>query len=239
MADNGSKLSIELSSVSRQNKAEILFNHLYFGFDDENVRAQLSIDTRYREVVDHTGFNPRILESVTLLAKHKSVEEFYAAIFAALANPDLIWSGSFQQLPRLAVDILLQLAAHPGTHMRIEELRRAVSIADERDWIPALKVLESTWIRLSPTSGPVAYASLFDASRRDFLLRRIEEPQYLQALLGCLADCGQLAYLLRLSGYLEDRLSEPLQTPRPRLKQNLTRHLPELTSSFAKPARNR
>lgn len=228
MADNGSKLSVELSSINRQGKAEMLFNHLYFGFDDEDVRAQLSIDTRYREVVDHTGFNPRILESITLLTRHKSVDEFYRAIFAALANPDLIWSGSFQQLPRVAVDILLQLAAHPGTHIQIEDLRRAISVVDERDWIPALKILESTWVRLSPTSGPVTFASLFDASRRDFLLRRIEEPQYLQALLGSLADCGQLAYLLRMSGYLADRLSEPLQTPRPRLKQNLTRYLPEL-----------
>ncbi|GGI90760.1 nSTAND3 domain-containing NTPase [Pseudarthrobacter scleromae] len=228
MADNGSKLRIELSAVSRQNKAEMLFNHLYFGFEDENVRTQLSTDMRYREVVDHGGFNPRILESVTLLTKHKTVDEFYTAMLGALANPDLIWSGSFQQLPRLAVDILLQLAAHPGTHMRIDELRLAVSITDERDWIPALKILESTWIRLYPTSGPVAFVSLFDASRRDFLLRRIEEPHYLQAVLGSLADCGQLAYLLRLSGYLEDRLSEPLQTPRSQLKQSLSHHLLEL-----------
>jgi hypothetical protein len=228
MADDTSKISIDLSAIGRQSRAEMLFNHLYFGFEDQETRSQLAVDTRYRKVVDHKAFNPRILESVTILKKHESVDQFYETMFEALANPDLIWAGSFHQLPRVAVDILLQLASNPVEKVEMQQLRRVISVEDERQWVPALKTLDATWIHLYPASGEVKTATLYDASRRDFLLRRIEEPPYLQALLGKVGNCGQIGYLLRLSGLLTDRLSDVANEPRSILRTNLRQHLPEL-----------
>lgn len=228
MAGDTSKISIDLSAIGRQSRAEMLFNHLYFGFEDQEVRSQLAVDTRYRQVVDHKAFNPRILQSVTLLKKHETVDQFYQTMFEALDNPDFIWAGSFHQLPRVAVDILLQLASNPVERMDIQQLRRVISVEDERQWVPALKTLDATWIHLYPRSGEVRSAMLYDASRRDFLLRRIEEAQYLQALLGKVGNCGQIGYLLRLSGLLTDRLSDVRSEPRSMLRTNMRQHLPEL-----------
>lgn len=236
MADDASKLSVDLSAIGRQVRAEMLFNHIYFGFEDQEARSQLAVDTRYREVVDHKAFNPRILESVTLLKKHESVDHFYDALFDALDNPDLIWAGSFDQLPRVAVDILLQLASTPSDKVEIQQLRRAISVEDERQWVPALKTLDATWIHLHPASGEVKSAALYDASRRDFLLRRIEEPQYLQALLGKVGNCGQIGYLLRLAGLSTDRLSTTGHESRSVLRNNLREHLPELDQVIASTA---
>ncbi|MFJ4029528.1 restriction endonuclease [Paenarthrobacter sp. NPDC089989] len=228
MANDASKISISLSSISRQARAEMLFNHLYFSFGNQEDRSRLAVDTRYRAVVDHKAFNPRILESIVLLRKHDNIDQFYGALLEALNNPDLIWAGSFNQLPRIAVDILLQLASDPTEMVEIQGLRRSIAVPDERQWIPALKTLESTWIHLNPATGEITSASLYDASRRDFLLKRIDEPQYLQSLLGWLRNCGQVGYLLRLSGLMKDRLSDVPNEPRTGLRTSLQQHLVEL-----------
>ncbi|NMR28637.1 restriction endonuclease [Crystallibacter degradans] len=228
LGDDHARLKINLSDIGRQAKAEMLFNHLYFAFEHESFRTGFAKDLRYRKVVDHESFNPRILESVTMLTRHEKIDEFYEEILGALDNPDAIWSGSFRQLPRLAVDILFQLVADPGVLVPLDDIRRAVSMEDERNWIPALKVLEDTWIRLTPQTGHAQYTSLFDASRKDFLLRRIDEAHHLQALWPRLMKCAQIAYLLRLAGYLDDRIIGSSERPRPELRASLAELLPDL-----------
>lgn len=222
-----SKLTIDLEKISRLNKAEILFNHLYFGFDDEAIRRQLALDARYLQVVDHIAFNPRILETVAIVNHHNDVESFYAQLFEALENPEEIWSASFRQLSPLAVDILLHMASEPG-NLTLEELNFAIKINEEREWMPTLRILDGTWIRLIPRTGPVTSVSLFDPSRRDYLLGQFEERHFLKRLLGSLVKCSQLAYLLRLAGYLQITVSGEHLKNRPALSESLARELHNL-----------
>jgi hypothetical protein len=177
-----SKFQIELSKVSRLERGKMLFNHLYFGFSERSeLKAELSTDERFIEVIDHVGFNPRVLEAVALKQRHQSVDEFYEALFDALDHPNSLWAGSFAQLSKTAVSILFQLSMSPQTSVPIEEVRRSVSVDDPREWIDALKVMEDTWIRLSPERGTAVDMQLFDPSRRDYLLGLLDRPH---------AECG-------------------------------------------------
>lgn len=204
LADDQSKIRIELDKISRISRAQMLFNHLHFGFQDDAARAVLACDGRYRQVVDHPGFNPRILESVVLGQKHSDVDSFYSSLFKALDHPESIWAGSFRQLSTTAIKILFQLAAWPSVSMPIDKIREAVRPEDPREWLPALKVLENTWIRLTATSGAVDKASLFDPSRRDFLLDLLDDPVYFDAVLDSASSLRQVTYLWRLAGLIED-----------------------------------
>lgn len=204
LADDQAKIRLELLEIDRIGRARMLFNHLHFGFSDPSSRTALASDIRYRDVIDHDNFNPRILESVALRQKHSTVDDFYAAISYALDHPDEIWAASFQQLSPTAILILFQLAVWPSPSMPLESIRLAVSANDPRQWHGALKVLEHTWIRLHAASGAVERASLFDASRRDFLLDLLDDASYFDSALMRLSSLQQLNYLLRLSGITED-----------------------------------
>jgi hypothetical protein len=198
-----SKFQIELSKVSRLDRAKMLFNHLYFGFSESSdLKAELSTDERFIEVIDHVGFNPRVLEAVALKQHHQSVDDFYATLFDALDHPNSIWAGSFAQLSKTAVSILFQLSMSPQTSVPIEEVRRSVSVDDPREWIDALKVMEGTWIRLSPDRGTAVDVQLFDPSRRDYLLDLLDQPSHFDAAMKRISTIEQLNYLSRLAGLI-------------------------------------
>ncbi|WP_315915600.1 restriction endonuclease [Arthrobacter sp. lap29] len=229
------KLTIDLAQISRLNKAEILFNHLYFGFENDSIRRMLASDVRYLQVVDHIAFNPRILETVAIVNTHIDVDSFYVRLFESLENPEEIWSVSFRQLPSLAVDILLRLASEPE-RLTLDELRFHININEEREWMPTLRILDGTWITLNPRTGPVTSVALFDPSRRDYLLSQFEEEHFLKRLLENLVKCSQLAYLLRLAGYLQNTVSGEHFKNRPVLGGNLAGELHSLDYLIVKVA---
>jgi hypothetical protein len=208
----------------------MLFNHLHFGFQDVASRTVLASDDRYRKVVDHSGFNPRILESVVLGQKHADVDSFYAALLEALDHPESIWAGSFRQLSTTAIKILFQLAAWPSASMPLEKIRDAVRPEDPREWLPALKVLENTWIRLTATSGAADHASLFDPSRRDFLLDLLNDPVYFDAVLDSMSSMGQIIYLWRLAGLIDDAVDRTQSDRSPLLRACAERRVTDLDS---------
>lgn len=176
------RLSVEMNDISRIDKARILFNHLYFSYDGSFMLEDLSRDTRYRSVVDHANFNPRVLESVVLVKRPETIDALYSALASALDHPDLIWRSSFEQLSIMSVRILLQLAIEPGRELPATTVESLASSDDPRDYVNALRVLEGSWIRIEGSSTG-ADISLYDPSRRDFLLDQLENgPLFLQAV---------------------------------------------------------
>lgn len=229
LSEDQSKLRIELSGITRRTKAEMLFNHLYFGFnDDPAAREILASDPRYRKVIDHQGFNPRVLESLTLRQKHDDIDSFYTAMLEALDHPEMIWAGSFQQLSMTAVRILFQLAISPHGYVDLDDLRSIVRPEDPRDWRPALKVLENTWIKLYVTSGSRTRIALFDPSRRDFLLDLLDDPVYFDSVLATVSSLGQIAYIYRLAGFLGTEGARTAEITRPGLRDCAEARLSDL-----------
>jgi hypothetical protein len=187
---------VRLSEITRSQRAQMLVNHLYVSYEGSDVLPGFADDLRYRDVVDHPGFNPRLLESV-LLQRPSTVDDLYTLLLDALNHPDSIWSGSFKQLPGLAFRIVLHLAIDPSRSLPERSLSRLMSAEDDpRDYTPALRMLEGTWIRIA-TLGNETHIALFDASRRDFLLDRLKEPALFASALQHASSLRQIEYMLR------------------------------------------
>lgn len=196
------RIMVEMDAVTRSVRARMLFNHLYFAYRGKTVLTKLSSDTRYRSIIDHPGFNPRVLESVVAVRTPPTADALYRDLLDALDHPEAIWSGSFKQLSKLAMRILLNLAIEPARSILVKDIEPLASSDDPRAFHPALKVLEGTWVRLEPSeAGP--RIRLYDPSRRDFLLDQLESgPMFRQALSDA-TNIQQVEHLVKYRYRLE------------------------------------
>jgi len=228
LANDRSRFRIELAEIDRSARARMLFNHVHFGFPDPSQRRLLAVDTRYRDIIDHRGFNPRVLESVVLRQHHASVDSLYEALLQALEHPAEIWAGSFQQLSGTAMEILFHLATTPSPSVPVDRVRLAAAAPDPREWESALRILEGTWVRLQTTDGVVSEVSLFDPSRRDFLLDLMNDKGYFEFAVTRLKRVEQLHYLLQLSGFIGRTTWRPRRHIDAQFEQNVQELLPRV-----------
>lgn len=190
------KVRIDLTELSRSIKAKMLFNHLYFGYESKNLRGQLAADSRYLRVIDHRGFNPRILESVLLIQKPRDVDSLYDELTRALDRPDSIWLGSFDQLSALAVRIVLNLTIRPDRAVDMNEVEATFADSDPREFLTAMRVMENTWIKIEKSARRTTIR-LYDPSRKDFLLGRLDEPLIAKHALTDANSLNQIEYVLK------------------------------------------
>jgi hypothetical protein len=63
------RLTLDMSSYSRLERAEILYNHLYFNEHVTRQDLETLVENRsYMNIIDHSQFNPRLIESAIRLA---------------------------------------------------------------------------------------------------------------------------------------------------------------------------
>src|SRR5690606_19889582 len=56
---------IKIQSLTEFDRAEILYNHIYFSDLSEGFIHQIYVDKRYRSIISHKNFNPRLIEFIT------------------------------------------------------------------------------------------------------------------------------------------------------------------------------
>ena len=116
-----SKCVIEVNSYSRIQKAHMLYNHIYFSeLPDEYIELLLN-DKFYMLIVDHTKFNPRIIEWLSSFRRVKNIppKEFKGFVRKLLEDPAQIWLHAYnQQLSESARTMLLAIHSL-GSHSSI------------------------------------------------------------------------------------------------------------------------
>jgi broad-specificity NMP kinase len=107
------KIVLNLAHYTREQKARIFYNHIYFAELSEEARRSLLHEKNYLEIVHHPNFNPRLIELVTVNFHNSGCEDtgFFAYAIAALNNPRDLWERIFEsQLSSLERHVLLVLA---------------------------------------------------------------------------------------------------------------------------------
>jgi hypothetical protein len=107
---------IDLSKYTRDIKAKILFNHLYFSKIDRKLINEIINTKAYIEIIDHENFNPRIIEYMTNANWLNSYEEneYPKQFINNLTNPSLVWERVFtSQISKNARDLLVVLVTLP------------------------------------------------------------------------------------------------------------------------------
>jgi len=104
--------TLSLADYTREHRAKMVFNHLYFSdLPDDKLEALVSAKA-YHAIVAHANFNPRIIEAVCRSANSDSLspEEYVEYALQEFANPASVWQGPYERdLSPLARDILQAL----------------------------------------------------------------------------------------------------------------------------------
>lgn len=93
-----SAFEIYLNNYSLFQKAEILYNHIYFGNLDEEYRNYIFHDKNYFKIIEHDNYNPRLIEFFTNKIHLNKItsDNYINFIIKNLDNPEEIWRNSYE-----------------------------------------------------------------------------------------------------------------------------------------------
>lgn len=115
------RVVIHMDDYSMQQRAEILYNHVFFSDLPFDYRDELLKYEFYFEIVKHRNFNPRLIEwfSTYRRLKEVSVGGYRQFVTQLLEDPAEIWRHAFeQQISEAGRSLLLTLFSFGG---RIDE----------------------------------------------------------------------------------------------------------------------
>lgn len=194
------QLGVRVGRPSVRTKAEILFNHLYFSGIPGAERDRMAIDNRIITIVEHAGYNPRLIErALKSWRSDVTNETTLEAIEQALDSPGRLWKTSFQNLDALSRRILLTMMTLPNRPSSLQRIRLLVAPTDALQWRPALRMLDSTWLSISGT-GTEKYATLADPGCRDYLLSILDDGAVADDVVGRVQTIEQVVSLTHTAG---------------------------------------
>lgn len=201
------RLTLALSSYSRQAKAEILYNHLYHSDLPSVLRSQFSGDG-WKSIVDHKGFSPRLIKYATSDLLDGLGEDYLTEFKAVLDNPVKLWSNAYDrhldELQRLILRTLCTFLA-----VDIEQLIVAVAAhyrdgeaVTDRQIKHALRALDQSFIR-TEKSGHATSVNFDSPTVREFMLSVLDEDfQSLKMLIKNAVSIRQL-WVISSAGHNE------------------------------------
>ena len=172
-----SRCVLEIGDYSQQQRAEILYNHIFFSDLPDGYRAALLSNRFYKVIVQHRKFNPRLIEWLSSFQRVKSVrpEDYQRFVHNLLADPAEIWRHAYEhQISDAARSVLLALYTYSGKcgPAPLEHAFRALHtlrakrygfMAAPSDWRCALRELNGSFIR------PGSQIQVIDPSVLDML----------------------------------------------------------------------
>jgi len=214
---------VDLAKYTRMNRAEILFNHLYFSDLPASFKKQILENRAYLKIIDHPNYNPRFVELLTRLSSVLGLpEDEYVDFFLEnLTNPYQLWSHAFtRQLTPPARDILIVLTTLPR-EVLLDDLRtafhgfaqaklmeRGVSV-DPNDFMTGCKELDGNFVSYSKSDDITA--KFHNPSVRDFMQGYcLEQPLEMLTLLKGATFFEQLVWL---GSYTKKDENEPAFRP--------------------------
>lgn len=112
-------IRVDHQSYSREVRARILFNLLFFADLPDGVFDTFLARRTYLRVIDHANYNPRMIEfGLSLYASEmkagRKLEPFDTFLMESLANPDQLWSHAFEQVGLVGRDIIVTIWTFGG-----------------------------------------------------------------------------------------------------------------------------
>ena len=207
------KCTIDLSSYTKEIRANILYNHLADAeLPIEYIKALLD-GKRYLRLIKHDNFNPRIIESFLKqkLYKTEKPEDFVKRFLDFFDRPYSVWEYAFSNMSKMeqyAMYVRATMGSRPvyledwydAVYYYVNSLLGAVQ-ADclEEDWQNILKKLLGTFI-LTERVGDKDLVNYHNPSVYDFLIDNIRKNEKLQGKL-----ISHAMFVNQLTGTFTDR----------------------------------
>jgi hypothetical protein len=158
--DQRTHFVLELGHYSREDRARILYNHLWHSGLPETALAEISA-SGFTEIIDHPGYSPRLIEFCTGPAFDLTSPGYPARFLENLEHPDALWRTGFeehlnteQQLVAIAMASLprrVSVAHLEQAHRSLCATRGIVTSA--ASFRSALKVLDDSFLATDASEG--------------------------------------------------------------------------------------
>jgi len=180
---------LTLDCLSDLDKAKILYNHLWYSNLAKEFKEfieQIYLNKRYRDIVKHQNFNPRLINYITdpdrVNSDNIPALEYWSYISKILENPIDVWEHSFtEQLDDFgrALVLLVTLNARSiDESVLVEAYQCYISIPEhsnlhgKRDFPRNIKHLTGSFLKRMIDRKNEAFFNLFNPSIGDYVLRR-------------------------------------------------------------------
>jgi GTPase SAR1 family protein len=93
------EFELDIGGLSQADKARIFYNHMWYGKLPTAFMETIKEGARYREVINHKNYNPRIIEFITDRERIEEVapENYWPHVSLQLNNPEEIWRGMYER----------------------------------------------------------------------------------------------------------------------------------------------
>lgn len=175
---------LRINLLTDFDKAKILYNHIWHSGLSSEYIEELYCDKRYRIIISHRNFNPRLISYITDPGRLTNCQSnrYWKYIAASLTNPAQVWENPFtaqQDDFCRAIILLVVLNGHPilenvlaDAYHRYLSLPENTNLHGRRDYLLNIKLLTGSFLNrlLAPLSQ--ATIELFNPSIADYVLAR-------------------------------------------------------------------
>ncbi|MGP5011140.1 restriction endonuclease [Psychrobacter glacincola] len=196
---------MKIQSLTEFDRAQILYNHIYFSDLSEDFIQQIYIDKHYRSIISHKNFNPRLIEFITdaiKVEKEASPEGYWDYIQKSLDNPKDIWRGMIQtQISDLDRHIVIAIVLNgsPVSEEQIDALlinlkESGLDLTSEYPTINnIMRGLVGSVLNRSVGHDGKIYYELFNPSIGDYVIsEELNRIDYVTKILACLRTTSAL-----------------------------------------------
>lgn len=118
---------IKIESLKDIDKALILYNHIWHSDLDEEFIDEIYIDKRYKQIIRHKNFNPRLIAFITDTQKIQKeqieAKNYWNYIVDKLDNPQDVWKNTFDKQSDDFTRAIVMLAVFNGNKIEEDKLR--------------------------------------------------------------------------------------------------------------------
>ncbi len=181
---------ISIASLKEMDKAYILYNHIWHSNLEETYIDEIYKDKRYKNIINHKNFSPRIIEFITDTVKIKKEDvkpsEYWAYLVDKLNNPQDIWKNTFDKQSDNFIRTIVILVVLNGNKIEENELKNAyisyIKLTDLKDSSYASKEFDSVieevvkyFLNRTKTYKKTIEYSLFNPSIADFVINKYKD----------------------------------------------------------------
>lgn len=178
------KCIIDLSQYTKIVRAKILYNHLYFSNIPFKYIENLIKKNKYRDIIEHRNYNPRIIETVTNEDVWKGInsEDFSSKFMDFINNPESIWKHVFENQISFLSQIILVNLLSAGTPILLSDLKIIIQdfckiysskyniVFNELLFKKSIRELENTFISINKDKSNRFKIEYQNPSVQDFLV---------------------------------------------------------------------
>ncbi|MBV7461846.1 MULTISPECIES: restriction endonuclease [unclassified Acidovorax] len=210
---------LRIDALSAIDKARILYNHIWHSGLSDEFKEEFYRDKRYRVIIEHKNFNPRLISFITDPSRRNSenVSQYWPYIEQSLSDPSHIWGHSFDTQADPGQRAIVLLVVLNGKRIQEQLLANAFhrladrpggqTLRGSHDFGSYIRLLTGSFLSRFFLAKFGAALDLFNPSIGDFVLKKYSsDPRILKDGVAALRSINGLATILniRIAGLIAD-----------------------------------